>query len=582
MALKQKPLRLPKATVVYSSEGGSSSDNNATRPAAEKAQSSRLPIVNSCSTNFYSGKKLLRRFQAEEKDQPGLPDINMGNKTSKSPNVMEKNEIVPGIYGTSLPLNRFTRQTQHNCDPDSDGSAENRLNIPGLKVGSGGLLGSSYFKEHYKAAMEQMTALNVTKNSRTAQLNPNSSKQEANQSWSHTYHQGTNSVSRDFSKHLAEMPSSSSDTPGSFINTNPKRVGSHPVKKYQPVSYPGTQQTKLVKRCRNGDGDVSTKTHEPSASSSYPLTDSGSDETPAVKKLNWKKGNSHKKEKLLAEEKYASEGAKSRAVLLKYLQKSNLNLRPEPIEDIEASYSVEHNTSSYPDFLPSPYNTLDLQKLASSKGDDWKRSVEPPLEKSLDKFISRLVEMERLQNVTILKERKKDSSASPIISNHPGSTKRKLQQKQRRAVDPSRPQPTFNGDVHNGGTRVQETDTSKRTCHNSQNKSNSGQISALHSKHMRASSNKCTKAPVTLDPSSAAAQRSTPCAGNSAKTRTAVKMPPPGTPAVNPLADGESSKCKQPRTKRKSCRNDVSTGKPLNSHRLSVLAKPKHSQADNQ
>lgn len=363
---------------------------------------------------------------------------------------------------------------------------------------------------------------------------------------------------------------------------------SHPGNKYQSVSCPGTQETVSENCSRNGDGDFFKKTHEASASRSYPPTDSSSDETLSGKKLKRKTGT-----KLLAEENVAPEcakndapeDAKNRAALLKYFKNANLTLRPQPIEDIETSSSAESGTFSYPDFLPAPYNTLDLQKMSLSKGDDWKLSFEPPLEGSLDKLVSRLVEMERLQHSTILKERTKDPSASPTMSNRPSSTKDVYHLKQLKAVDLWCPQAAFDGDFHSFGNGLQETDISKWTCDHCP-KWNSGPVSCQHSKHLRASYSKCTKAPGFSDSSNGEARRPLSCCGSSTKIRSAVKTPSPNIPAAFSLPDRESSKCKLPRTRRKSYRNNVSLmGKPFSSHRLkslSVLAKPKYSQVDHQ
>lgn len=378
------------------------------------------------------------------------------------------------------------------------------------------------------------------------------------------------------------MPSSSSDTPINPINTNAALIGPHPVNKYPSVACSGTQQTALENCSRNGNGDFFKKTHEASAPNSYPSADNSSDDMLPVTKLNWKTGNSPGEDKLLAEEKDACEGTKNRAVMLKYFKNTNLNLRPECIEDIENFSSAECDTFSYPDFLPTPYNKLDLPKLSLSKGDDWKLSFEPPLQGSLEKLVSRLVEMERLQHLTILKERTKEPSASPTMSNHPNSTKDMYQLKQLKAIDPLCPQAAFDGDFHNFGSCVQETEISKWTCHHFHNKWNSGPISPLCSKHLQTSYSKCSKTPGILDSNNGAAQRSLSCSRSSAKIRMAVKMPSPNTSAFFPFPDNENSKCKLPKTRRKSCRKNVSLiSKPFNSHRLkslSVLAKAKYSQ----
>ncbi|XP_054841836.1 protein FAM217A [Eublepharis macularius] len=530
--------------------------------------------------SLYIFKTIHTSSPCQEKTR-GTEWLIRGSKTSKSASFMGKSDFVPGVYGTSLSLRSFAHQTQHNCGLDYDGSAENKIHSPGDKIVAGGVLASTFYKDHYKAAVEQLAALSLSKNTRRAQLNSNSNKQGAFHSWSYIHHQGNNAVSR---KTFLEMPSSSSDTPINLINTNPTLVGSQSVNRYQSVSYPGIQQTPLENSSRNGDGDFFRKTHEATTSDSYPATNSSSDDMLSLMKLNWKTGNSYR-EKVLAEEKDACEDAKNRAVLLKYLKNANLNLRPEPIKDTETSSSAECDTFSYPDFLPPPFNTLDLQKLSLSKWDDWKLSFEPPLEGSLDKLISRLVEMERLQHLTILKERAKELSASPTmaLSNRPTSTK---DMKQLKAIDISYPQAAFDGDFHNFDSCVQEPDISKCTCRYCHNKWNSGLVSPLHSKHLRASCNKCTKASVILDSSNIVARRSLSCCGSSAKIRSAVKMSSPNTAVAFSLHDNESSKGKQPRTRRKPCRKNVALmGKPSHSQRLkslSVMAKPKYTQIEHQ
>ncbi|XP_048364224.1 protein FAM217A [Sphaerodactylus townsendi] len=507
-----------------------------------------------------------------------------GNMTKKSPNLMEKNNFVPGIYGTSLPLSSFAHQTQHNCGSDSDGSAENKLNSHGDKIVSGGVLASTFYKDHYKSAVEQLAALSLSKNTRTAQLNSNSDKQGTLNFWSYMYHQGTNSVSR---KTFAEMPSSSSDTPISLICTNPALVGSHRVNKYQSILYPGAQQTVSENCCRNGDGDFFRKTRKASASDSYPATNNSCEDLLSVMKLAWKTRNSQREDSLFAEKKDSFESSKNRVDLLKYFKNANLNLRPEPIEDIETSSSAECHTFSYPDFLPMPFNKLDLKKLSSSKWNDWKLAFEPPLEESLDKLISRLVEMERLQHLTILKERTKERSASPTtaLNNRPSSTKELYQLKQLKSVDLLCPQAAFDGDLHNFSSCVQEPDIPKCSCHRCQQKWNSRPISPMCSKQLRSSCNKCTKAPVTLDSSNIVARRSLSCS-SSTKVRSGVKVLSPSTPVPFFLPDGENAKCKQQKTRRKSCRKNVALmSKPFTSQKLkslSVLATTKYTQVDHQ
>ncbi|XP_053103094.1 protein FAM217A isoform X2 [Hemicordylus capensis] len=524
--------------------------------------------------------------------QPGMGfRLVSGSKSNKSAIVMGKKDVIPGIYGTSLPLSNFSPQTPQTCVLESDGSAEKKFHSPEEMIGTGGILTSAFYKDHYKAAIEQLAALNMSKNSRTAQFSSRSRRQGTYHSWSYIHNQSNNTTSRDFNKPFVEMPSSSSDIPMNFI-TNPTLLHSY-VNRYHPVSYPGTPKTTLENHSRNGDQDFFKKASEATASESYPATDSSSDDMLSVMKWNLKRGNGNT-ENPLAEEKYAAENEKS-DVLLKYLKNANLNLRPEPIEHKEdVSSSHENNTFSYPDFLPPPYNSLDLQKLSLSKWDDWKLAFNPPLDESLDKLISRLVEMERLQHLTILRERTKEQPISPTmaVNNHAISSKDIHQLKQLKRSDLSYHHAAYNADPCSLGDCMQEPDLSKCTCQHCHNKWDSGASSLLRSttNHFRVSCNKCSKAPVILDSSSVLTRKSLSCSGSSSKIRSAVKMTSsklriPSTPVACCLPDNANSKPKQPRTKRKTCRKTVSMGKVFHSQRLksiSVISKQKYSNADHQ
>ncbi|KAF7246066.1 hypothetical protein EYD10_07868 [Varanus komodoensis] len=511
-----------------------------------------------------------------------------GSTTNRSANLVGKKDFMPAIYGTSLSLSSFSHQTSHTCGLESNCSAEKKFNSPEDKIGTGGVLTSTFYKDHYKAAMEQLAALNLSKNSRTAQLNANRSRQGPFHSWSCAQNQGNTSVSKDLSKPLVEMPCGSSNASSNFINTNPL-VHSF-MKSYHPVSYPGSQKTTSENYCRNGDGDFFKKANEATTSESYPATHSSSDDMVSILKWHLKRGSGNGEDKLSVEEKDVSESEKSKA-LLKYFKNVNLNLKPEPIENKDGtSSSIERDTYSYPDFLPPPFNTLDLQKMSLSKWDDWKLSLNPPLDESLDKIISRLLEMERLQHLTILRERIKET-VSPItcINNRTSSSKGVFQPKQ---SDISNTQADFD-DFHSNGHCLKEADISKCTCqHYHNNKWSSGVSSSIHSstKHSQTSC-KCFKAPVTLESSNVGTQRSLSCSRSFSKIRSGVKMTPPkslspSTAVACPLPDHENSKCKQPRTKRKSCRkNGALTSKPLHSQKLkslSFISKQKYSHVDQQ
>nr|XP_042134274.1 protein FAM217A isoform X6 [Peromyscus maniculatus bairdii] len=110
-------------------------------------------------------------------------------------------------------------------------------------------------------------------------------------------------------------------------------------------------------------------------------------------------------EENVTDESDLSENEKMNDSLLSYFKKMDLNLKPETIDHVERSFPEEANgMSAYADFLPAPFNTLDLHKFALSKCENWKAVIDPP-ESSIERLIIRLLELERLQHMTIQKEK---------------------------------------------------------------------------------------------------------------------------------------------------------------------------------
>ncbi|KAM3841825.1 protein FAM217A [Vipera latastei] len=358
-----------------------------------------------------------------------FPGLGEKSRVDKPAYLKEKKEAVPGIYGTTLPISTLSHQESNVCCLETDCSAEKKFHSPE------GILTSTFYKDHYKAAVEQLTTLNMSKNSRAAQLNSNSYKKGQFHSWKHIPNQGNNSVSRDFSKPDAELSSGSSDGLIHLATTNP--VVHFFTKRYHPVSYPETKKTTLGKNCRNDDGDSLKKANEVTTSDSYLATDSSSDDIYSASKWKLGKKSVNSENKLLAEEKEVTENEKRNIALLKYFKNLNLNIKTDSFMDQEDAPSLlENDKFPYPDFLPSPYNNLDFKKLSLSKSDSWKSSINPPLNDSLDKIVSRLVEMERLQHLTILREKKKEAvSAAATASSRSISTKELHQSKQSRPLD---------------------------------------------------------------------------------------------------------------------------------------------------
>ncbi|KAM8791159.1 protein FAM217A isoform 4-T4 [Rhynchonycteris naso] len=153
-------------------------------------------------------------------------------------------------------------------------------------------------------------------------------------------------------------------------------------------------------------------------------TENNSDKTLSAPNWNLKYGNSNVEENL-TDESDLSENEKANDTLLSYFKKMDLNLKPETIENVEESFTEEPSeVFPYPDFLPFPFNTLDLHKFALSKSENWKAVVDS-VESCTEHLITRLLEMERLQHTTIQKERPRlqTTFCTPAVTERPSSSK---------------------------------------------------------------------------------------------------------------------------------------------------------------
>ncbi|XP_060627636.2 protein FAM217A [Anolis sagrei] len=400
--------------------------------------------------------------------------------------------------------------------------------------------------------MEQLAAISLSNNTRTSQHTSNSPKQGSFISWSHMCNQDNRSLSRDFSKASIYMPSNSSDVPTNFIHTNPL-VHSF-MKRCDPASHFGTQKTTSGNSSKNSDGDICKKGNEINASDS-----SSSDDTLSTLKRKMKRRNANVESTGPIEEKNTSENEERNKVLQEYLKLFNSNLKPDPIEHKENVFSsVGDDTFSYPDFLPLPYNTLDLQKL--SKLDNWRSAFKEPLDDSVDQLISRIIRMERLQHLTVVREKTKESAYPAVAANnHSGSLTDIHQRKQLRPFDFSCSQAAFDGDRHNFGFSMHERHIQKCTSQHGHSKQSFGGVSPVRSstKSSQAcySTSKSVKAPVTVDSSTVVTRQSaTSCSGSSSKIHTGVKMT--SSTILSSSSTDDSSKGKDVRTKKKSCRKN--------------------------
>ncbi|KAG8506942.1 Protein FAM217A, partial [Galemys pyrenaicus] len=152
--------------------------------------------------------------------------------------------------------------------------------------------------------------------------------------------------------------------------------------------------------------------------------DDGSSDLFSLPGWDFKFGNSSVQE-TLTDDSDLSESERANDAFLSYFKKMDLNLKPEAIETVEEAFRGEPSgVFPYPDFLPPPFNTLDLHKLALCRSDSWRGAVEPA-DSSVDRLLSRLLEMERLQHLTVQKERPRLPSTlcSPALSDRPPSSR---------------------------------------------------------------------------------------------------------------------------------------------------------------
>uniref|UniRef100_A0A4X2K8W4 Family with sequence similarity 217 member A n=1 Tax=Vombatus ursinus TaxID=29139 RepID=A0A4X2K8W4_VOMUR len=248
------------------------------------------------------------------------------------------------------------------------------------------------------------------------------------QFWSYPHNEAITMENRDFQKSSTETGFNVNNNPLRLFTLNHSLTGASVDK--QTGSYPGLRQQMPLSLCwPYADGDFCKDRSEPQ-SNSYSAIESNNGEILSASNWNTKYGNSSKEENL-TDESDLSENEKVNDTLLTYFKKMDLNLKPEVIEDFEESFLEQSSeVFSYPDFLPPPFNTLDLHKLAFSKSENWKVALDP-MESSIEQLIGRLLEMERIQHLTIQKERPKIpiSCSTQVITERPSSSKGSSKQK---------------------------------------------------------------------------------------------------------------------------------------------------------
>uniref|UniRef100_G3UJM5 Family with sequence similarity 217 member A n=1 Tax=Loxodonta africana TaxID=9785 RepID=G3UJM5_LOXAF len=293
---------------------------------------------------------------------------------------------------------------------------ENKNLPPGRDSASGGTIN----KNHLEIPVDQlMLELNLSEHAHRRTQN---SKQGIFQLWSYPLNEGNTVESRDFKISSVETGFNVSGNPMRLFALNHSLTSA--VVDQQAGPYPGLQQQMPLGLCwPYADGDFFKDRNETHINLSSAI-ESSSSETLSALNWNFKYANSSVEENL-TDESDLSENEKANDTLLNYFKKMDLNLKPETIENFEESFTEEPSeVFPYPDFLPPPFNTLDLHKLALSKSENWKATMEPP-ESSVEHLITRLLEMERIQHMTIQKERTRlqTNLYTPAVTERPSSSK---------------------------------------------------------------------------------------------------------------------------------------------------------------
>ncbi|XP_031215061.1 protein FAM217A isoform X2 [Mastomys coucha] len=263
-----------------------------------------------------------------------------------------------------------------------------------------GAAGGKTNQNHLENPAEQLV-LQVTV-SEHAHSRSQNSNQGVFQLWSSPVNKGSAVDKREFKNSSVETDFNAANSPRLFTVNH--LLASIPGLTYskQVILYPGLSMPAGL--CwPYADGDFLKDRHE-FRINSFSTMENNNGDSLSASNWNFKYRNSSVEENV-TDESDLSENEKMNDSLLSYFKKMDLNLKPERIEHVERAFTEEASqVFVYADFLPAPFNTLDLHRFAFSKCESWKAAVEPP-ESSIERLIIRLLELERLQHMTIQRER---------------------------------------------------------------------------------------------------------------------------------------------------------------------------------
>uniref|UniRef100_G1M2J7 Family with sequence similarity 217 member A n=1 Tax=Ailuropoda melanoleuca TaxID=9646 RepID=G1M2J7_AILME len=480
--------------------------------------------------------------------------------------------------GTNPQPSNISHENLSHWNLDSEVPAPKNKNLP---PGKDSAAGGKINKNHLEIPIQQLTLeLNLSEHAHKRTQN---SKQGIFQLWSYPLNEGSTMENRDFKKSAGETAFNVSTNPMRLFTLNHSLTSASVDK--QVGSHPGLQMPSGL--CwPYADGDFFKDRNEPYINLCSAV-ENNNGETLSAPNWNLKYGNSSVEENL-TDESDLSENEKANDSLLSYFKKMDLNLKPETIENVEESFTEEPSeVFPYPDFLPSPFNTLDLHKLALSKSENWKATVEPP-ESSIEHLITRLLEMERLQHMTIQKERPRlqTTFCAPAAAERPFSSK----------AIPKIRQPKLSDSLSLQTTCVDKSrekrKSSSGSCKLEQNASkwnwsNAGNTYKWTSRPPSLKSPSTTKQLITTcDTRNLKSSILNPCQELSTKptasqtTQSLVKMvstrclprsPIPVSPIPLSFPENQREDIKAPRTKKKPYQKNIELNKPFYIQKLNCL-----------
>ncbi|XP_070441101.1 protein FAM217A isoform X3 [Equus przewalskii] len=482
--------------------------------------------------------------------------------------------------GASLRVSSVSQENLSYWHLDSEVPAPANRNLPpGRDSPAGGKTSS----KHLEIPVEQlMLDLNLSEHTHQR---TQSGRQGTFQLWSYPLKEGSTVENRDFKNSSVETGSDIPSNPTSLFTLNHSLASASADK--QVGSYPGLQMP-LGLCWPYADGDFFKDRNEPPVNLCSTI-ENNNGETLSAPNWNLKYGNSSVEENL-TDESDLSESEKANDTLLSYFKKMDLNLKPETIENVEESFTEEPSeVFPYPDFLPPPFSTLDLHKLALSKSENWKATVEPP-ESSIEHLITRLLEMERLQHMTIQRERPRLQTASctPAVTERPSSSKAIPKMRQPKLADSLSLQTTCvdksqEKRKNNAGSCKLEQNASKWNC------SNAGKYK-WNSRSPSLKSSTTTKQLIATydDFKNPKISILNPCQELSTKptttqtTQLLVKMvstrclPPKSPIPISPIPlsfpENQREEIKVPRTKKKLYRKNIVLNRPFYIQKLNCLS----------